>query len=61
MHLLRFYKESELKEFEGVECEWPIFYTFLIIDGVFKTLPDQVDEYQKLLKARIYTDDYGGD
>ncbi|PZC81128.1 hypothetical protein B5X24_HaOG213229 [Helicoverpa armigera] len=55
----RFYHEGELKEFDGIESEWPLFYVMMIIDGVFRTLPDQVEEYQKLLKARIYMDEYG--
>lgn len=56
----RYYNEGELKEFDGIESEWPLFYVMMIIDGVFRTLPDQVEEYQKLLKARIYMDEYGG-
>ncbi|CAH2104309.1 unnamed protein product [Euphydryas editha] len=55
----RYYNEGELKEFEGIESEWPLFYVMMIIDGVFRTLPDQVEEYQKLLKSRIYMDEYG--
>lgn len=50
----RYYENSELKNFEHLECEWPLFYIFMIIDGVFKSLPDQITEYQKLLKARIH-------
>ncbi|XP_059060592.1 probable phosphorylase b kinase regulatory subunit beta isoform X4 [Achroia grisella] len=55
----RYYHEGELKEFDGIESEWPIFYVFMIIDGVFRTLPDQVEEYQRMLKARICMDKYG--
>ncbi|XP_013133618.1 PREDICTED: probable phosphorylase b kinase regulatory subunit beta isoform X3 [Papilio polytes] len=55
----RYYNEGELKEFDGIESEWPLFYVMMIIDGVFRTLPDQVEEYQKLLKSRIYMDEYG--
>ncbi|KOB70249.1 putative phosphorylase kinase [Operophtera brumata] len=55
----RYYNEGELKEFDGIESEWPLFYVLMIIDGVFRTLPDQVEEYQKLLKARIYMDEHG--
>ncbi|XP_026327867.1 probable phosphorylase b kinase regulatory subunit beta isoform X4 [Hyposmocoma kahamanoa] len=55
----RYYNEGELKEFDGIESEWPLFYVMMIIDGVFKTLPDQVEEYQRLLKARIYMDEFG--
>lgn len=32
----------------------------MVIDGVFKTLPEQVEEYQNLLKERIYKDINGG-
>ncbi|XP_053979168.1 probable phosphorylase b kinase regulatory subunit beta isoform X1 [Hylaeus volcanicus] len=52
----RYYKSGEIKEFDNVECEWPLFYIFMIIDGVFKTLPDQVEQYQNLLKERIHKD-----
>ncbi|XP_017891139.1 probable phosphorylase b kinase regulatory subunit beta isoform X2 [Ceratina calcarata] len=55
----RYYKSGELKEFDNVECEWPLFYIFMIIDGVFKTLPEQVEEYQTLLKERMYKDSNG--
>ncbi|XP_015607737.1 probable phosphorylase b kinase regulatory subunit beta isoform X2 [Cephus cinctus] len=55
----RFYKSGEIKEFDNIECEWPLFYIFMIIDGVFKSLPEQVEEYQNLLKARLYKDAHG--
>lgn len=56
----QYYREGETKEFENLECEWPLFYIFMIIDGVFKNLPEQVEEYQSLLKTRIKTDRFGG-
>jgi len=31
----RYYHSGELKEFEGLECEWPLFFIAMIIDGVF--------------------------
>nr|CAD7197061.1 unnamed protein product [Timema douglasi] len=52
----KYYRNGETKEFENIECEWPLFYMFMIIDGVFKAIPEQVDEYQNLLKARIKRD-----
>ncbi|KAI4500038.1 hypothetical protein M0802_004908 [Mischocyttarus mexicanus] len=55
----RFGRDGYKTEFDNVECEWPLFYIFMIIDGVFKTLPEQVEEYQNLLKARIYKDLHG--
>ena len=30
----RFYEPSEVKLFESIECEWPVFFVYLIIDGV---------------------------
>lgn len=32
----------------------------MIIDGVFNTLPDQIEEYQNLLKVRLSKDSNGG-
>ncbi|XP_043476951.1 probable phosphorylase b kinase regulatory subunit beta isoform X1 [Leptopilina heterotoma] len=52
----RYYRPGEIKEFDNVECEWPLFYIFMIIDGVFKSFPEQVEEYQNLLKARLHKD-----
>lgn len=55
----RFYRNGEIKEFENIECEWPLFFIFMIIDGVFKSNPDQVTEYQNLLKTKIKHDECG--
>jgi ABC-type microcin C transport system permease subunit YejE len=48
------------QEFEGIECEWPLFYMFMIIDGVFKAQSEQIEEYQNLLKSKIKRDINGG-
>uniref|UniRef100_A0A8K9VBK3 Phosphorylase b kinase regulatory subunit n=1 Tax=Oncorhynchus mykiss TaxID=8022 RepID=A0A8K9VBK3_ONCMY len=29
------YDPAELKLFENIECEWPVFWTYLILDGIF--------------------------
>lgn len=29
------YDPAELKLFENIECEWPVFWTYFLIDGVF--------------------------
>lgn len=47
-------------KFDGIENEWPLFYMFMIIDGVFKNLPEQITEYQDLLKNHIELDKHGG-
>lgn len=49
----KYYHCGEIKEFENIECEWPLFYIFMIIDGVFKSLSEQVKEYQELLKSKM--------
>ncbi|CAG7786316.1 unnamed protein product [Allacma fusca] len=56
---VRFYKNGQTKDFEYIECEWPIFYLFMIIDGVFKGVSDQVEEYCQLAKNRLTRDAYG--
>ncbi|XP_068882866.1 phosphorylase b kinase regulatory subunit beta isoform X3 [Aphelocoma coerulescens] len=45
----RYYKPAEIKLFDGIECEFPLFFIFMIIDGIFKGNPTQVKEYQDLL------------
>lgn len=37
-----YYESSELKLFENIECEWPLFWTYLILDGIFIKSPEQV-------------------
>jgi len=42
--IFRFYSDGMTQMFENIECEWPIFYTFLIIEGIFQGQEDQVIE-----------------
>uniref|UniRef100_A0A667WGA4 Phosphorylase b kinase regulatory subunit n=1 Tax=Myripristis murdjan TaxID=586833 RepID=A0A667WGA4_9TELE len=44
-----YYESSELKHFENIECEWPLFWTYLILDGIFTCSPEQVQEYREAL------------
>ena len=60
-HQRRYYHKGETLEFENVENEWPLFYINMIIDGVFKELPEQVREYQALLDQRLVFDLRTGD
>uniref|UniRef100_A0A3B4T9A5 Phosphorylase b kinase regulatory subunit n=1 Tax=Seriola dumerili TaxID=41447 RepID=A0A3B4T9A5_SERDU len=43
------YDPAELKLFENIECEWPVFWTYLILDGIFAE--DQVQEYREALEG----------
>ena len=56
----RYYHKAEIKDFEGNECEWPMFYTYLIIDGVFRNQSEQIEEYQMELRKCMYSDLNGG-
>ena len=39
--------------------EWPIFYAYMIVDGVFTGKTTQVEKYQKLLKRRLCYSEQG--
>ncbi|MFM6812624.1 MAG: glycoside hydrolase family 15 protein, partial [Dolichospermum sp.] len=47
------YEPSELKEFEHIECEWPLFFTYLVLDGLFRGEKTQIEKYQQLLKSLL--------
>ncbi|XP_049322410.1 phosphorylase b kinase regulatory subunit alpha, skeletal muscle isoform isoform X1 [Astyanax mexicanus] len=46
-----YYESSELQLFENIECEWPLFWTYLILDGIFIKSPEQVHEYRNALDS----------
>uniref|UniRef100_A0AAY5E9L8 Phosphorylase b kinase regulatory subunit n=1 Tax=Electrophorus electricus TaxID=8005 RepID=A0AAY5E9L8_ELEEL len=50
----RYYRPAEMKLFDGIECEFPIFFIYMMIDGVFRGNQAQVQEYQELLQAVIF-------
>lgn len=43
------YEPLELKQFEHIECEWPLFYTYLLLDAVFRGDRDEIETYQQRL------------
>ncbi|XP_055893669.1 probable phosphorylase b kinase regulatory subunit alpha isoform X18 [Biomphalaria glabrata] len=43
------YEPWELMVFEKIECQWPLFFAYLVLDGLFNNNQDQVAEYQKKL------------
>ncbi|KAJ3104027.1 hypothetical protein HDU97_009574 [Phlyctochytrium planicorne] len=47
------YDPHELKIFEGIECEWPLFFTYMILDGFFREDPQQIIEYERLLEPLL--------
>ncbi|KAJ8249417.1 hypothetical protein GJAV_G00234600 [Gymnothorax javanicus] len=50
----RYYKPAEMKLFDGIECEFPIFFIYMMIDGVFRGNSAQVKEYEALLEPIIF-------
>nr|XP_009682016.1 PREDICTED: phosphorylase b kinase regulatory subunit alpha, skeletal muscle isoform isoform X4 [Struthio camelus australis] len=46
-----YYEPAELQLFENIECEWPLFWTYLIIDGIFSGNMEQVQEYREALEG----------
>ncbi|XP_006887876.1 PREDICTED: phosphorylase b kinase regulatory subunit beta isoform X2 [Elephantulus edwardii] len=50
----RYYKPAEIKLFDDIECEFPIFFLYLMIDGVFRGNPKQTKEYNDLLTLVLH-------
>lgn len=40
------YQEQELKQFEHIESEWPLFYAYLYLDAIFRDDRKQIDHYR---------------
>ncbi|MGH8002557.1 MAG: glycoside hydrolase family 15 protein, partial [Brasilonema sp.] len=47
------YEPLELKQFEHLECEWPLFFTYLFLDGLFRGEQEQVKHYQERLESLL--------
>ncbi len=43
------YEPEELLKFEGIECEWPLFFTYLYLDALFSGDAIQIAKYRSLL------------
>jgi phosphorylase kinase alpha/beta subunit len=51
------YEPFELKQFEHIECEWPLFFTYLALDGIFRGDRSQAQEYlDRLDKVTVERD-----
>lgn len=47
------YEPHELQIFENIESEWPLFFTYMILDGLFREDQAQVDEYLNKMKPLL--------
>ncbi|XP_011300894.1 probable phosphorylase b kinase regulatory subunit alpha [Fopius arisanus] len=45
-----YYEPWELRMFENIECEWPLFFCYLILDYCFQGNKELVDEYTQALE-----------
>lgn len=63
--ILYYYYQSLLfvfvQEFEKIECEWPLFFLYMIIEGMFKGNEEQVEQYKNKLKPLVKRDKWGGE
>jgi phosphorylase kinase alpha/beta subunit len=49
-HSRLYYEPWELQQFSHIECEWPLFFTYLLLDSLFRGDADQVREYRDRLE-----------
>ncbi len=47
------YEPWELKQFEHIECEWPLFFTYLLLDSIFRSDKEQTQYYQERLESLL--------
>ncbi|XWK87310.1 MAG: glycoside hydrolase family 15 protein [Phormidium sp.] len=52
-HTRLHYEPWELKQFENIECEWPLFFTYLFLDGLFRRDKEQAEDYQQKLESLL--------
>ncbi|KAK3769886.1 hypothetical protein RRG08_036931 [Elysia crispata] len=45
------YEPWELMVFEKIECQWPLFFAYLVLDGLFSNNQEQVEKYSKKLDS----------
>lgn len=51
------YEPLELKQFEHIECEWPLFFTYLMLDALFRGDAEQANAYHQRLEAVLVEQD----
>lgn len=52
-----YYEPWELKVFEDIECEWPLFFCYFIIDGCFRGDREMVEKYSEALDEILIKED----
>ncbi|CAL2037114.1 unnamed protein product [Caenorhabditis brenneri] len=54
-----YYNKSELQQFEDIECEWPIFLCYLILDAMYSKQDDAVEAYWRQLEDVVVKNEQG--
>ncbi|WP_139558608.1 glycoside hydrolase family 15 protein [Methylotetracoccus oryzae] len=47
------YEPHELKQFQHIECEWPLFFTYLLLNHLFAGRTEEASEYRKRLETLL--------
>lgn len=56
-----YYDPHELRVFEEIESEWPLFYTYLLLDAIFSDDVAAIEEYrEKLERVSVDPSTLGG-
>lgn len=50
-HTRLHYEPAELQAFEDIECEWPLFFTYLYLDALFRGDGESIGQYREALAA----------
>ncbi|XP_078325718.1 phosphorylase b kinase regulatory subunit alpha, liver isoform-like isoform X6 [Crassostrea virginica] len=53
------YEPWELQVFERIECQWPMFFAFFVLDGLFNGKEEQVKKYSEKLESVMLKTDEG--
>ncbi|XP_065294592.2 probable phosphorylase b kinase regulatory subunit alpha [Dermacentor albipictus] len=54
-----YYEPWELQGFENIECEWPLFFCYMMIDACYRGDRDTMDEYSEMLERLCIRTDEG--
>lgn len=47
------YEPAELQVFEDIECEWPLFFVYLMLDGIFRGDHKQAAYYREQIEKHL--------
>ena len=51
------YESEELKNFKNIESEWPLFFTYLLLDAIFRDDEPEIENYKTKLNELLVEKD----